>query len=93
MWLFVHNLDNIETNSQNDEQHGDVDDQQVGVDVLIDDAQEENDMLHHDNRGDTPKLPEVPTRRSNMVIKSSCKYHSHEYVTLTIKNLSVLKKL
>jgi len=27
MWLHIHNLDNIETYAQDDEQHGDIDDQ------------------------------------------------------------------
>nr|KYP52472.1 Retrovirus-related Pol polyprotein from transposon TNT 1-94 [Cajanus cajan] len=33
MWLPIHNLDKVETDAQNDEEHGDVDDQQIG-DVL-----------------------------------------------------------
>ena len=47
MRLFVHNLNNVETNAQNNEKHDDVDDQQVGdeIEVPIDDAQEERDMM------------------------------------------------
>jgi len=61
--LPAHNLENVETKAQDDEQHGDVDDQQVrsGVEVPIDDAQEE----HDDDLGDIPKLPQVQLRRSN----------------------------
>jgi len=45
MRLPAHNLENVETEAQDNEQHGDVDDQQVrsGVEVPIDDAQEEHD--------------------------------------------------
>ena len=50
----AYNLENVETEAQDDEQHGDVDDQQVGsgVEVPIDDAQEEHD---DDDLGDVPE--------------------------------------
>ena len=63
MRLPTHNLGNVETEAQDDEQHGDVDDQQVGgrVEVPIDDAQEE----HDDDLGDISESPQVQLRRSN----------------------------
>ena len=80
MRFLVHNLDNVETEAQDDDQHGDVDDQQVedGVEVLIDDAQEEYDI----DLGDTPELPQVPTRRSNRLRKPYSRYPLDEYVIL-----------
>jgi len=68
--LPIHNLDNVETNAKNDEQHSDVDDKKVRdrVEISIDDAQEEHDMLHDDDLDDTLKLPHVSTRRSNRLI-------------------------
>jgi len=72
MRLPAHNLENIETEAQDDEQHGDVDDQQVGsgVKVLIDDAQEE----HDDDLGDIPKPPQLQLRRSNRQKQPSTRY-------------------
>ena len=79
MRLPAHNLENIETEAQDDEQHGDVDDQQVGsgVKVLIDDAQEE----HDDDLGDIPKPPQLQLRRSNRQKQPSTRYS--QYITLT----------
>ena len=59
----AHNLENVETEAQDDEQHGDVDDQQVGsgIEVPIDDAQDE----HDDDLGDIPEPPQVQLRTSN----------------------------
>jgi len=64
MRLLAHNLENVETEAQDDEQHGDVDDQQVGSGVVVpnDDAQEEHD---DDDLGDIPEPPQVQLRRSN----------------------------
>ena len=47
MRLPAHNLENVETEAQDNEQHGDVDDQPFGsgVEVPIDDAQEEHDDM------------------------------------------------
>ena len=47
MRLSAHNLENVETEAQDNEQHGDVDDQPFGsgVEVPIDDAQEEHDDM------------------------------------------------
>lgn len=71
MWLFVRNLDNAEIDVQNDEQHSDIDDQQVGdeLQVLIDNAEEEHDMIYDYYLGDTIELPHVLTKRSNRVRK------------------------
>jgi len=54
MQLHVPNMDSDKTNAQNDEQHhDDVDDQQVEdeVEILIDNAQMEYDILHDDDLG------------------------------------------
>ena len=62
MRLPAHNLKNVETEAQDDEQHGDVDDQQVGggVEVSIDDSQEE----HDDDLGDILESSQAQLRRS-----------------------------
>jgi len=79
--LPAYNLENVETEAQDDEQHGDVDDQQVGsgVEVPIDDAQEE----HDDDLGDVPEPPQVQLRRSNRYKQHSTRYSCDEYITLT----------
>ena len=80
--LSAHNLENVETEAQDNEQHGDVDDQQVGsgVEVPIDDAQEEHD---DDDLGDIPESPQVQLRRSNRQKQPFTRYSCHEYITLT----------
>lgn len=69
--MLDHNLNNIEVNTKNDEQHGDVVGQQVEDKEIIqfDDSQEEHVMLHDDDLGETPKLPQVSTKRFNRLIK------------------------
>ena len=80
--LSAHNLENVETEAQDNEQHGDVDDQQVGsgVEVSIDDAQEEHD---DDDLGDELESPQVQLRRSNRQKQPSTRYSCYEYITLT----------
>ena len=83
MRLPAHNLENVETEAQDNEQHGDVDDQQFGsgVEVPIDDAQEEHD--DDDDLGDIPESPQVQLRRSNRQKQPSTRYSCDEYITLT----------
>jgi len=83
MRLPTHNLENVETEAQDNEQHGDVDDQQFGsgVEVPIDDAQEEHD--DDDDLGDIPESPQVQLRRSNRQKQPSTRYSCDEYITLT----------
>jgi len=59
MRLPAYNLENVETEVQDNEQHGDVDDQQVrsGVEVPINDTQEEHD--DDDDLGNVPKPSQV----------------------------------
>jgi len=82
MRLPAHNLENVETKAQDNEQHGDVNDQQVesGVEVPIDDAQEEHD---DDDLGDILESPQVQLRRSNRQKQPSTRYSCDEYITLT----------
>ena len=82
MRLPAHNLENIETEAQDDEQHGDVDDQQVrsGVEVLIDDVQEEHG---DDDLGEVLEPPQVQLRRSNRQKQPSTRCSCDEYITLT----------
>ena len=82
MRLPAHNLENVETKAQDNEQHGDVNDQQVGsgVEVPIDDAQEEHD---DDDLGDIPESPQVQLRRSNTQKQPSTRYYCDKYITLT----------
>ncbi|KAK7334944.1 hypothetical protein VNO80_26713 [Phaseolus coccineus] len=49
---------------KNDEQHDDVDDQQLGddFDVPIDDVEEEHGMSQHEDLGDAPEPPQVQIR-------------------------------
>jgi len=63
----LHDLDTIENNVQNDEQHDDVDDQQLGddFDVPIDDVEEEHETSQDEDPGDAPEPPQVQIRRSN----------------------------
>ncbi|KAF1863001.1 hypothetical protein Lal_00018845 [Lupinus albus] len=60
----IHDLDTAENDVQNDEQHDDVVDQQLG-DVPIDDAEEENEMSQDENFGDAPDPPQVQPCWSN----------------------------
>ena len=55
----LRDLDTIENNVQNDEQHDDVDDQQLGddFDVLIDDVEKEHEMSQDEDLGDAPEPP------------------------------------
>ncbi|RDX97860.1 hypothetical protein CR513_19323, partial [Mucuna pruriens] len=72
----VHDLDTIDNNFQNDEQHNYVGDQQLGdgFDVPFDDdAEEEQEMLQDENLS---YAPEPPPRQS------STRYTYDEYVTL-----------
>jgi len=80
----LRDLDTIENNVQNDEQHDDVDDQQLGdgFDVPIDDVEEEHGMSQDEDLGDAPKPPQVQIRRSNMQREPSTRYSSDDYVTL-----------
>ena len=82
MSLPAHNLEKVETEAQDNEHHGDVDDQQVGsgVEVPIDDAQEEHD---DDDLGDIPESPQVQLRRSNTQKQPSTRYYCDKYITLT----------
>jgi len=78
-------MDTIENNLQNDEQHDDVDDQQLGddFDVLIDDVEKEHEMSQDEDLGDAPEPPQVQIQRSNRQMEPSTKYPSDDYVTLT----------
>jgi len=82
MRLSAHNLKNVETEAQDDEKHGDVVDQHggSGVEVLIDDVQEEHD--DDDDLGDIPKPPQVQLRRFNRQKQPSTRYSCDEYITL-----------
>ncbi|RDY02209.1 hypothetical protein CR513_14370, partial [Mucuna pruriens] len=75
----IHDLDTVDNNVQNGEQHN-YGDQQLGdgFDVPLDDddAEEEQEMSQDENVGDALELPPVQLRRSN-------RYTSDEYVTLT----------
>jgi len=81
MRLPAHNLENVETEAQDNEQHGDVEDQQFGsgVEVPIDDAQEEHD---DDDLGDILESPQVQLMRSNRQKQPSTRYSCDEYITL-----------
>jgi len=81
----LHDLDTIENDVQNDEQHDDVDDQQLGddFDVSIDDGEEEQVMSQDVDFGDAPEPPQVQIWRSNRKRESSARYPSDDYVTLT----------
>jgi len=81
----LRDLDTIENNVQNDEQHDDVDDQKLGddFDVLIDDVEEEHGMSQDEDLGDAPEPPQVQIQRSNRQKEPSTWYHSNDYVTLT----------
>ena len=74
-------MENVDIEAQDDEQHGDVDDQQVGggVQVPIEDAQEEQD----DDLGDIPEPPQVQFSRFNKQKQPSIRYSCDEYITLT----------
>ncbi|RDX88348.1 hypothetical protein CR513_30076, partial [Mucuna pruriens] len=55
-----------------------------GFDIpLDDDTEEEQEMPHDENLGNTSKPPPIQLRRSNRERQSSTKYTSDEYVTLT----------
>ena len=84
VWLPIQNLDNVESNVQNGEQHDD-DDQQHGdeFDVPIDDAEEEHEMSQDENLGDAPEPPQVQLKRLNRHRQPSTRYSSDDYVTLT----------
>nr|KYP54197.1 Retrovirus-related Pol polyprotein from transposon TNT 1-94 [Cajanus cajan] len=84
MRLPIHNLDNVDGSVQPGEQHDDVDDQQLGggLDVPIDDDQEEHEMSHDENIDDAPEPHQVQLRRSNRQRQPSTRYSSDEYVTL-----------
>jgi len=81
----LHDLDTIENNVQNDEQHDDIDYQQLGddFDVPIDGVEEEHGMSQDEDLGDAPKPSQVQIRRSNRQREPSTMYPSNEYVTLT----------
>ncbi|RDX85022.1 hypothetical protein CR513_33841, partial [Mucuna pruriens] len=82
----VHDLDTIENNVQNGEQHDYVGNQQFRdvFDVpLDDDVKEEQDMSQDENSGDAPKPPLVLLRKSNRQRQPTIRYPSDEYVTLT----------
>ncbi|RDY09567.1 hypothetical protein CR513_06043, partial [Mucuna pruriens] len=58
--ILVHNLDTVDNNVQNGEQHNYVGDQQLGDDFdipLDDDAEEEQEMSQDENLGDAPEPP------------------------------------
>ncbi|RDX89796.1 hypothetical protein CR513_28430, partial [Mucuna pruriens] len=90
----IHDLDTIDNNVQNGEQHN-YGDQQLGdgFDVpLDDDAEEEQEMSQDENLGDALELPPVQLRRSNRQRQSSTRYTFDEYVTLQMeKNLNVTR--
>ncbi|RDX87578.1 hypothetical protein CR513_30933, partial [Mucuna pruriens] len=67
--MLIHDLDTVENNVQNGEQHNYVGDQQLGDDF--------------DNLGDALEPPLVQLRRSNRKRQSSTRYTFDEYVTLT----------
>lgn len=81
----THDLDTAENNVQNDEQHGDVGDQQLGddFDVPNDDAEEEHEMSQDEDLGDAPEPPQAQVWRSTRQRKPSTRYPSDDYVTLT----------
>ena len=81
----LRDLDIIDNDVQNDEQHDDVDDQQLGddFDVPIDDVEEEHGMSQDEDLGDAPEPPQVQIRRSNRQREPSTRYPSDDYVTLT----------
>ncbi|RDY08818.1 hypothetical protein CR513_06903, partial [Mucuna pruriens] len=86
VWMHVHDLDTIENNVQNCEQHNYVGDQQLGdgFDIPLDDDDvEDQEMSQDENLGDAPEPPLVQLRRSIRKRQSSTKYTSHEYVTMT----------
>ena len=80
----LHDLDTIENNVQNDEQHDNVDDQQLGNDfgVPIDDVEEEHGKSQDEDLGDALEPPQVQIRRSNRQREPSTRYRSDDYVTL-----------
>ncbi|RDX98100.1 hypothetical protein CR513_19027, partial [Mucuna pruriens] len=64
VWMPIHDLDTVDNNVQNGEQHN-YSDQQLGDDFdvpLDDDAEEEQEMLQDENLGNAPKLPLVQLR-------------------------------
>ncbi|RDX75687.1 hypothetical protein CR513_44402, partial [Mucuna pruriens] len=80
----VHDLDIVDNNVQNGEQHN-YGDQLLGngFDIpLDDDAEEEQEMSQDENLGDAPEPPLVQIRRSNRQRQSSTRYISDEYLTL-----------
>jgi hypothetical protein len=81
----IHDLDTTENYVQNDEQHDDVGDQQLGddFDVPINDVEEEHEMSQDEDLGDAPEPPQVQVWRSNRQRKPSSRYSSDDYVNLT----------
>lgn len=81
----IHDLDTAENNVQNDEQHDDVGDQQLGdnFDVPNDNAEEEHEMSQDEDLGDALELPQAQVWRSTRQRKPSTRYPSDDYVTLT----------
>src|ERR1044072_6105023 len=77
----VHDLDTAENNVQNDEQHDDVGDQQLGdaFDVSIDDAEEEDEMSQDENLGYALDPHQVQPRRSNRQRRPSTMYSFDDY--------------
>ncbi|RDY07901.1 hypothetical protein CR513_07924, partial [Mucuna pruriens] len=81
----VHDLDTVDNNVQNGEQHNYVGDQQLGdgFDVpLDDDAKVEQEISQDENPGDAPEPPLVQLRMSNRQRQLSTWYTYDEYVTL-----------
>ena len=66
----LRDLDTIENNVQNDEQHGD------DFDVPIDDVEEEHGISQDEDLGDAPEPPQVQIRRSNRQREPSTGYPS-----------------
>ncbi|RDY04142.1 hypothetical protein CR513_12178, partial [Mucuna pruriens] len=86
IWMPIHDLNTIENNVQNGEQHDYVGDQQL-KDVFDvppdDDIEEELEMSQDDNSGDSPKPPLVQLKKSNRQRQSSIRCPLDEYVSLT----------
>ncbi|RDX86501.1 hypothetical protein CR513_32157, partial [Mucuna pruriens] len=82
--MLVHDLDTIDNNVQNGEQHN-YGDQQLedGFDVPHDnDVEEEQEMSQDENLDYAPEPPLIQLKRSNRQTQSSTSYTSDEYVTL-----------
>ncbi|WVZ20167.1 hypothetical protein V8G54_007489 [Vigna mungo] len=79
-------INDLDIDVHDDEQHGDIDNQQVGdsLNVPIDNVdEEEHDVSQDESLGDVTELPEAQPRRSDRPKQPSKRYSSNEYVMLT----------